>query len=159
MNKYQQKQIITLSGQQLRQLRAILQKGRHAVRTVNRAKILLKSNAGWNDERIAVWLGISKSTVERVRYRFADGGLDRALEDAPRTGQPRKIDDTDEAHLIAIACSDAPMGHTHWTLELLQERLWRDRKKSVSTVAIWMRLDARGIKPWREKNVVHSTGR
>lgn len=158
MNKYQQKHTITLSGQQQRVLRSITKKGRHSVRVVQRAKILLKSNAGWIDTRIAAWLDISPSTVERVRYRFDGGGLDRALYDAPRSGQPKKIEDADEAHLVAVACSDAPEGHTHWTLELLRAQLKKDRNKEVTTVAIWRRLSARGIKPWGEKNVVHSTG-
>ena len=158
MNKYQQKHIVTLSDPQRRRLQIITRKGRESVRVVNRAKILLQSSVGWNDNRIAAWLGVHAATVERVRYRFATGGIDRALTDAPRSGQPRKITDADEAYLIAIACSDPPAGHTHWTCELLRERLHRDRKKDVTTVTIWHRLNQRGLKPWREKNVVHSTG-
>ena len=158
MNKYQQKHIIILSSREVAQVRSIARKGKHGAQVIRRARILLHSHEGMKDADIARLVDVTIRTVENVRRRFADSGIDRALTDAPRTGQPRKIDDTDEAHLVAIACSDAPEGRTHWTLVLLQERLRRDRKKWVSTVAIWQRLDARGIKPWREKNVVHTTG-
>jgi len=106
---------------------------------------------------MAVQLGLGRSTVQRTREHDRAGGLNRALDDAPRPGQPPKLDDNAEAHLVAIACSDAPEGRDHWTLELLQERMIADKKvKTISTVAIWKHLKKRGIKPWREKNVVHS---
>jgi hypothetical protein len=83
--------------------------------------------------------------------------MDRALYDAARPGQAPKLDTKAEAHLVAIACTDPPEGSDHWTLELLQERMISDGKvDSISTVAIWKHLSKRGIKPWREKNVVHS---
>ena len=34
-------------------------------------------------------------------------------------GRERKLDGKQEAHLIAFACSAAPEGHAHWTLQLL----------------------------------------
>jgi hypothetical protein len=59
--------------------------------------------------------------------------------------------------LVAIVCSDPPAGNDHWTLELLQKQMIKDKKvKSISTVALWKRLNNRGIKPWREKNAVRS---
>ena len=158
MSKYQQKHIITLSSREEARLRAITRTGNRGALVIKRARILLKSAAGMKDADIAPMVDVTVRTVENVRRRFADSGIDRALHDAPRTGQPKKITDADEAHLVAVACSPAPEGCTHWTLELLQKRLRHDRKKDVSTVAIWKRFDARGIKPWREKNVVHSAG-
>lgn len=157
MNKYQQKHIITLSRRQKRQLHDITRKGKHNARVIRRAKILLKSDAGWKDEKIAQVVEVNIRTVGRVRTRFADGGLDRALSDAPRPGQPPKLNDTTEAHLVALACSEPPEGAHHWTLKLLQERLITDKKvDTISTVAIWKHLNQRGVKPWREKNVVRT---
>lgn len=159
MNKYQQKHIITLSNRQKRQLQSITRKGNHNARVIKRAKILMKSSMGWKDEEIAQFVETNIRTVERVRTRFTEGGLDRALYDAPRSGQPPKLDDTTEAHLVAIACSKPPEGTHHWTLELLQKRLITDKKvDTISTVAIWKHLNQRGVKPWREKNVVYSEG-
>jgi len=159
MNKYQQKHIIMLSEQQKAQLQGITGKGKHNVRVIKRAKVLLKSAAGRKDVDIAESVEIGKRTIEYIRARFAEGGLDRALYDAPRMGQPPKLDVQAEAHLVAIACSDPPKGRNHWTLELLQKQMMKDNKvKTISTVAIWNRLRKRGIKPWREKNVVYSEG-
>jgi len=157
MNKYQQKHIITLSRQQKVQLQNITRKGTHNAREIKRAYVLLKSAGGMKDVNIAMDVGVSVRTVERIRARFAEGGIDRAIADAPRSGQPPALDDKAEAHLVAIACSDPPEGRDHWTLQLLQTKLIADKKvKTISTVAIWNYLQKRGIKPWREKNVVHS---
>ena len=157
-NKYDLKHKVDLAPKERELLRALTKKGKHHTRVIARAQILLKSDDGWIDADIAPVVGISIRTVESVRARYAEGGCDRALYDAPRPGQPPKLDDKAEAHLIALACSDAPEGRAHWTLELLRERMVTDKKVSVSTVALWKRLTRKKIKPWREKNVVHSEG-
>ena len=145
---------IQLSGAQITTLKNITKKGEHNARVVTRARVLLLSHEGVSKNNIAARLEIDRSTVQSVRKNF-NGGLDRALYDAPRSGQPKKITEKIEASLVAIACSKAPVGYDHWTLELLQKELIAKKKvKSISTVAIWHHLDDRGIKPWREKNVV-----
>lgn len=155
--KRQYKNIITLTSQEKLQLIEITKKGKRSVRVVKRANALLKSEKGFADEEIAKQIETSKSTVERIRARFKEGGIKRALYDAPRPGQPAKLDSKTEAYLIAIACSNPPEGRSKWTLELLQKRLIKDKKvESISTVAILKHLSKRGIKPWLEKNVVHS---
>ena len=68
-------------------------------------------------------LDTSSTTVERTRKRFVEGGLEKALNEDPRPGQQRKLDGRGEAHLIALACSQAPAGHSHWTLRLLAGKL------------------------------------
>ena len=59
----------------------------------------------------------------RVRRRFCEEGLESALVERPRPGQKRKLDERAEAHLVAIACSDPPEGHTHWTLKFLANKM------------------------------------
>ena len=76
-----------------------------------------------SDPKIAEAISMSADTVARVRKRFAEEGLERALNERPRPGQKRKLDGRQEAHLVAIACSDAPEGHTHWTLQLLADKV------------------------------------
>ena len=137
------------------ELRALLKRGRHSARELMRARVLLKSADGIPQVRIAKDENINRSTVFDICQRFSAGRVARAVFDAPRSGQPPKLDDKAEAHLVALACSDAPEGHDHWTLELLQHQMVKDKKvESISTVALWHRLNDRGIKPWREKNVV-----
>ncbi|MBI2436296.1 MAG: helix-turn-helix domain-containing protein [Candidatus Magasanikbacteria bacterium] len=154
--KRQPKNIIRLSSREKCRLREITRKGRHSARVIKRAQTLLKSEQGMTDKEIAGQIDVTISTVERIRYRFAEGGVKRAVFDAPRPGQPEKLDDTNEAYLIATACSDAPESVDHWTLELLREKLITDKKVKISTTAIWLRLRNHGVKPWLEKNVVYS---
>ncbi len=157
--KYQPKHTVTLSGREKKILKEITGKGKSSARIIKRAYILLKTDRKETDEAIAGEMNINKRTVQRVRTNFVAGGLKSALYDAPRTGQPAKLNDKSEAHLIAVACSDPPKGRNRWTLELLQKRMIRDKKvKTISTVAIWSYLTNRGIKPWLEKNVVCSEG-
>lgn len=158
MNKYQQKHIITLSSRQKHHLQSITKKGKNNARVITRARVLLKSAKGWKDADIAEYAGITVRTIENIRARYAKDGIDRALYDAPRSGQPPKLDEKAEAHLVAVACSDPPRGQDHWTLELLKKQMIYDGKvDDISTVTLWERLKKRGIKPWREKNVVHSS--
>ena len=64
-------------------------------------------------------MDVALGTVYRIKQRFAEEGLDGALWDRPQAHRPRKLDDRGEAHLIALACSEPPAGHDHWTLRLL----------------------------------------
>lgn len=138
-------------------LRTMQKKGTEKARVLNRARILLKLHDGVSDAVIAREAFVCKKTVCRMRIRFNEGRLERALYDLPRSGQPPIITDKIEAHLVALACSEPPEGRIRWTLELLKEKLIDDKKvKHISSVAILKHLKKRGIKPWVEKNVVHS---
>ena len=68
-------------------------------------------------------LDVSEEMIYRARQRFVEEGLDAALHDKPRPGQRLKLDDKQCAHVIALACSDAPAGHDHWTLRLLADKV------------------------------------
>ena len=92
-----------------------------SARKVKRA-LVLKADV-MTDRDIASGLLISASTVGRVRTRFVKEELDSALNERPRPGQKRKLDGRQEAHLIAIACSDAPEGHADWTIQLLADKV------------------------------------
>jgi transposase len=68
-------------------------------------------------------VNVSRPTVERIRKRYVLGGLEKALNEDPRPGQKRKLDGREEAQLIAIACTQPPAGHDHWTMRLLADKL------------------------------------
>jgi transposase len=151
------KRTIQLSKEELAHVQNITRKGKHNSRVINRARVLQYSNAGQSKSIIASVLSISDRTVQRIRDNYRDGGLDRALSEAPRPGQPKKLDDKAEAHLVALACSDPPEGREHWTLKLLKKQMTADGKvTSISDVCILSYLNNRGLKPWREKNVVRT---
>jgi transposase len=120
---------VTLTREQREQLLTLISSGTAPAHSLAHARILLKADQGeegpaWTDPAIAEALETSVPTVERVRARFAQAGLDEALRrrvsSRPR---PRKLDGTGEAHLIALACSEPPAGQEHWTLRLLAGRM------------------------------------
>ncbi len=114
---------VNLTHDEREQLLDIARRGKSSARKVKRSLILCKADKGATDHQIAEAVMVGPSTVSRVRQRFVEGGLERALNDRPRPGQQRKLDGKQEAHLVAVACSSAPEGHTRWTLQLLADRV------------------------------------
>src|SRR5882672_8195059 len=78
---------VELSQAERDELKALLSGGRHAVRKVKRAQILLAADAGASDEEIATSLGVGGSTVYRTKRRFVLGNLELALREEPRPGR------------------------------------------------------------------------
>lgn len=155
--KKRPKNVVKLTRREQKKLKDIVNKGKSGARVIKRARVLIKTDQGVPDKKISEQAEVPMRTIRRIRKRYVTGGLTKALYEDPRSGQPRKLDDKAEAHLVAIACSDSPEGRTHWTLELLQEQMIKDKKvKTISTVALWQYLNNRGIKPWLEKNVVRT---
>jgi transposase len=98
------KYIVELSDEERAELQELTSKGKQAARKMKRAQILLKSGEGWKDKDIIAALNTSRSTVERTRRRYVEGGLEKALNEDPRPGARRKLDGRGEAYLIALAC-------------------------------------------------------
>ena len=114
---------VELSESERTQLKELVRGGTVSARKLKRALILLNADEGLTDMEIAVALKIGLSTVGRVRTRYVKEGLKSALSERARPGQRRKLNGKQEAHLVAIACSEPPAGHTHWTLRLLADKV------------------------------------
>lgn len=99
-----------------------MQRGKNSARKLTRARILLQADEGLTDEEIATALEVGIATVERTRQRFVESDLE-ALNELPRPGGQRKLSGKQEAHLIAVACTPAPSGQPHWTLQLLADKV------------------------------------
>lgn len=122
------------------------------MRTIKRAQILLAADCGVDDRAIARTIGVSESTVIRVRRRFVSEGLDAALSERRRPGAERKLTIGEEALLVAVACTDPPRGRARWTLTLLAKRIVRlTRHRSISTETIRRRLHENELKPWQQR--------
>jgi len=124
------KYIVRLSQEERETLVKLVRGGKAAVRKITRARMLLKADAGaggpgWTDQRIAETLEVGVRTVENLRRRCVEEGLDAAVVDRPRPDRPwqRKLDGVGEAKLIALSCSEPPSGRTRWTLQLLGDAL------------------------------------
>ena len=123
------KYLVTLTNEERRSLRALISSGKGAARKLVHARILLKADSsrrgpGWGDAEIAEGLEVGTATVERVRKRFVEEGLEAALvRRKPQRDYRRRLDGDGEAHLIALACSETPEGRARWTLRLLADRM------------------------------------
>src|SRR5262249_33606357 len=137
---------VRLTEDQRAALEQLVHTGIHPAHTTRRARILLKADASgpdpWPDERIAEALDINRMTVSRVRSQFAAEGLDTTLHKKKAQGrQYRKLDGTQEAHLIALACSQPPQGQARWTVKLLSERLVElEVVEAIDPSTVWRTL-------------------
>jgi transposase len=126
MKKYK----VTLTAEERNSLQGLIAAGKASAQKLAHARILLKADAApggpaWTDARIAEAVEVNVTTVERVRERFVEQGLDAALarQKQARPSRERKLDGRAEARLVALACSDPPAGRARWTLRLLADQL------------------------------------
>lgn len=126
MKKYR----VTLTAEERAELQALLSRGKADVRKLKHAQVLLKADEaaggpGLSDSEIATALDVGMATVERLRQRFVEEGLAATL--CPYRGPKRiyqtKLDGTQQAQLMALACSAPPEGRGRWTLRLLADRM------------------------------------
>lgn len=118
--KYQ----VTLTKEERQELLKLTSAGKLSARKMKRAGIMLRADEGWKDEEIVAALNTSRPTVERMRKRYVEGGLDKALHDDPRPGAGKKLDGRAEARIIALACSEeGPEDSEHWSLRAIADEL------------------------------------
>ena len=119
---------VTLTVEEREALGGMISRGKADARKLVHARVLLQADAsggpGWPDTRIAEAVRVSVRTIERVRQRFVEEGLEAALmpRPSPRV-YARKLDGAQQAKLVALACSGPPEGKKRWTLRLLAERM------------------------------------
>jgi transposase len=122
------KYVVRLTRDERKMLHGMVSAGKGAARKLARARVLLKADAdgpGWTDGRIAEALDVGVRTIESLRKRFVEEGLDSALNRRKQVRPSRtpKLDGDGEARLVALACSEAPDGRKRWTLRMLADRL------------------------------------
>jgi transposase len=115
--------MISLTDEERKTVERVIRRGKAKARTITRAHLLLKSAEGWSIERIAATYGVSEATVSNVRARYRAGGVERVLKDKVQQHRRRALGGTEEAVMVAIACSPVPDGHDHWTVRMLRDKL------------------------------------
>jgi transposase len=142
---------VELSQPERETLTALLHGGRHPVRRVKRAQILLAADAGISDDAMATSIGVGGSTVYRTKRRFVEGNLEHALSEGVRPGASRKLTGKEEALLIATACTRPPEGRKRWTLALLADQMVRlTGHEDLSRETVRRRLEENELKPWQK---------
>ena len=121
---------VTLTQDERDYLISITRSGTHAAKKVIHALILLNVDRGHystskqTNEEVSKILKIGMRTIDRVKRRFVEEGLEAALKMAPTSRMYDKLVDGDmEAHLIALACGEAPEGYARWSLRLLADKM------------------------------------
>ena len=130
MNRANKRYVVRLEPGERALLERLVSVGKGAAAKLTHARVLLQADQsaagpGWTDARIAEGLGVTTRTVEHIRQRFVEAGLEAALvrKKACRPPRERLLDGAGEAKLTALCCSKAPDGRKRWTLQLLADRL------------------------------------
>ena len=142
-----EKHVVHLTEGERKKLLAVISRGRNKAVVIQRAHILLKVDEGKRDAEISQMLYVSEQTIRRTRLRYEQEGMEAAMEDKPHPSRERKLDEKQEAHLIALACSTPPAGQAQWTLELLTKQLMQEDQSlhvSPDTVRLLLTLALAG---------------
>jgi transposase len=120
---------VTLTTEERAELTALVSRGTGNARRLRRARILLLADenqpeGAWKDADIAKALNAHARTVERTREKCVELGIEAALNHTrPKKTRAKVLDGAAEAHLVQLACSEAPDGHERWTMQMLADKL------------------------------------
>lgn len=122
---------IKLKKREKDSLTIFVKKGSKSARSLTRARILLLADQGKKDVEIQNLLAVGRSTIWRVRNNYINKGVEYALTERDRPGQPTKYNEKEKAEIIAYACTYPPEGRARWTVRLLAEELRKKEKFST----------------------------
>jgi putative transposase len=141
-------------------IRETLRAGIQQVRVVLRAIALEQLTVGQTAPVVAKIVHLSPQAVRRIAHRYQQGGLEQALYERAGRGSKELLDPSEKQRVIAMVCSDPPVGLARWTVRLIaEEAVKRKLVPQVGRETIRVLLSSHDLKPWREKNVVHSSTR
>jgi putative transposase len=148
---------LKLKKKDRKNLKEMTTKGRDSARVLNRARILQLLHEDHTTGEISKILKVSPETVRRIGWKYIEGGLQNALYESPRPGQETVLNSKQANRIVAMVCSDPPSGRARWTVRLLTEEAIKKRiVLQVSRETIRRMLKNHDLKPWLEKNVVHT---
>lgn len=133
------KYVVELTDEHRQYLENLITSGISPARMQTRARILLKSDSSekgpnWSYQKMVEAFDVSEMLIRDVRKRFSEQGFEAALQrKKPDREYEHSLDGEAEAHLMALACSQAPEGHTRWTLRLLKKGM--EEKQYVETIS------------------------
>ena len=146
---------VDLRKRDRQQIAGMLAKGRDGARVLRRALILRQLDQGGTAAEVAKSAGVAPKTVRAIARRCEEEGLQQALYEKPRPGQPRALNAAQSQRIIAMVCGPPPAGQARWSVRLIaQEAVKRRLTPQVGRETIRILLESHDLKPWREKNVV-----
>ena len=114
---------ITLTDADLTYLEAFKRDGKKSIREFNRLNILLLLHKGKKSSEIEEFLNVDRITIWRTKKKYFESGVELALREDQRPGQPVRYTADHHAELAAMACGPCPEGRTRWTVRLLTKEL------------------------------------
>jgi len=148
---------VQLGKKDRKQIAGMLNKGRESARVLRRALILRQLDQGQTAAQVASQVGVAPKTVRAIARRCEEEGLEAALYEKPRPGQPRVLDAGQSQRIIAMVCSPPPRGQARWSVRLItQEAVKRKLAPKVGRETIRILLTNHELKPWRGKKLVRS---
>lgn len=150
---------IRLNADEVKDLRAVINKGKHTSQAFRAAYVLLNCDEGdfsdkVTNEQVSKVLKIGMRTIDRIKKRFIEGGLDGVLERKPSTRVYEvKLDGDVEAKLVQLCCSDPPEGYAKWSLRLLADKMVElNYVESISYVSVGNLLKKTNLSPGKPKD-------
>jgi transposase len=121
---------IKLTKEEVDELNSIIKKGSHTSQTYRAAYVLLNCDEGEHsfgkstNEEVCAILKIGMRTIDRIKQKCVEGGLEKALERVESTRiYEKKVDGDLEARIVQLCCSDPPSGFARWTLRMVAEKV------------------------------------
>lgn len=114
--------VVKLKAKEQKYLKELIGHGTEKARKLTRCRILLLADEQKTDTEITKALNVVLATVFNIRRKYAKEGLESAINERPRSGQPLKFNGKQLAKITAIACSTPPEGRSRWTLRLLADK-------------------------------------
>ena len=149
---------IKLTEPEVNDLHAIIDKGSHTSQTFRAAYILLNCDEGEHsdkvsNEQISKVLKVSMRTIDRIKKKFVEDGLESVLERTPTTRvYDIKADGDMEAKLVSLCCSEPPKGFAKWSLRLLADKMVElNYVESISHVTVRTVLKKMNLSPGKSK--------
>ena len=148
--------LVRLTSKERKKVLLLIREGKESGRVMKRALVLRLMDQGLVSPRAAETLGMTAKSARNIVQKYNNGGLDEALYDLPRPGQPRKMDQKEASQIVAMVCASPPDGYARWSVRLIAEAVIK--KKIVGQTnreSIRLFLKNHELKPWLKKNVVH----
>ena len=127
-------------------LKNFVKTGKRSSREIEHAYILLSLEKKKPYAEIMDFYEVSRATIWLIKNKYIKNGLEAALKDAPRSGQPSKYKEKEEAEIVALACTQAPSGRARWTLRLMEQELQKiNGLETINRETIRLTLKKRNV--------------
>lgn len=127
-------------------LNSFIKSGKQSAKEIEHGYILLALEKKKSCSEIMDFYFVGRTTIWRIKNKYIEYGLETALKDAPRSGQPMKYNEKGEAEIVALACTKAPTGRARWTLKLMENELRnRDGMETINRETIRLTLKKRNV--------------